>query len=218
MVDTPENDMPENESPKSTSVLRLKLGPKSEAPEEKAKPVMPELEPDETGPVEIPDDLTEQDYHRARRNAARLAAIQALYENALLKTAKPASELLEEALEAYRDAHREADTDRDFGIKPNKKLLAAILEGVEAQQDALDDAIRHALTGNWRFERLGAVLTAILRSGAFEVIRGNVPATHLLAEYVELTGEFFDDPELGMVNAVLEKLAKTHAPIPSANR
>jgi N utilization substance protein B len=52
-------------------------------------------------------------------------------------------------------------------------------------------------------------LRAVLRAGAFELSsRSDVPARVVVAEYVDVANAFLDKNETGMVNAVLDQLAR----------
>ena len=78
-----------------------------------------------------------------------------------------------------------------------------------SEQSPIDGAISRRLAKGWRLERIDATARAILRAGAFEVMRrGDVPAEVAIDEYVEIAKSFFDGPEPGFVNAALDGIAR----------
>jgi N utilization substance protein B len=150
--------------------------------------------------------------HRAprpanQRGAARLAAVQALYQMDLSGVTLP--EVIAE-FETYRlgkevdgDQYRDADA----------AYFRDIVTGVVRDQRALDPAIDRTLAQGWPLTRIDATLRAILRSGAFELAsRPDVPARVVISEYVDVAKAFFEDDEPAVVNAVLDHLARALRP------
>jgi N utilization substance protein B len=84
-----------------------------------------------------------------------------------------------------------------------------IVGGVLREQGRLDPQIDTALTRGWPLKRIEAVLRAVLRAGAYELAcRPDIPARVVMAEYVDVAAAFVDEDETGMVNAVLDQLAR----------
>ena len=139
----------------------------------------------------------------AERSAARLAAVQALYQMDVSGTA--VTDALAE-FEAYW-LGREVE-----GIKfqpSDTAFFRNILEGVVKDQRAIDVKIDAALAEGWPLARIEAVLRAILRAGGFELMfRKDVPARVVISDYVDVTHGFYDQDEPGLVNAVLDTLAR----------
>jgi len=135
----------------------------------------------------------------AMRRAARLAAVQALYQWDL--TAAPIGDIEREFLTFRLDtAEKGGAVDRVF--------FAQILRGAAAECRSIDPMIAGALTTGWSVERLDRVLRAILRAGVFELWRrSDVPSGAVINEYVEIAHAFFTGPEPGLINAVLDRLA-----------
>jgi N utilization substance protein B len=132
------------------------------------------------------------------RHAARLAAVQALYQMEL--AGGGAEETLEEFV-----AHRFGD----FDVLPDEDFFAAILRGVPQHQVEIDRAIAASLATGWTLARIDSILRAILRSGLFELVaRRDVPARSVIDEYVAVARAFFGGDEPGFVNGVLDRLAK----------
>jgi N utilization substance protein B len=134
---------------------------------------------------------------RSRRSAARLAAVQALYQ-VDLTAAEPAKVIAE-----FRQ-HR-----MEEGAKADRDFFAAIVEGVGARREEIDALLTPLLAEGWALPRLETVLRAILRAGVFEILaRGDVPGRVVIDEYVNVARAFFNDKEPGVVNGILDRLAR----------
>ena len=138
-----------------------------------------------------------------QRGAARLAAVQALYQMDIGGTG-----VLE--VVAEYEAHRLGqDVDGDTYLKADASWFRSIVAGVVRDQRKLDPLIGAALQDDWALSRLDATVRAILRAGAFELIeRRDVPVAVIVTEYVEIAKAFFEDEEPKLVNAVLDRIAK----------
>jgi N utilization substance protein B len=135
---------------------------------------------------------------RSRRAAARIAAVQALYQIDL--TAGEADKVIAE-FRQHRIDGEGAKADRDF--------FGAIVDGVSARHAEIDALLTPLLAEGWALPRLETVLRAILRAGAFELLaRGDVPARVVIDEYVGVAHAFFSDKEPGVVNGILDRLAR----------
>jgi len=142
-----------------------------------------------------------------KRGAARLSAVQALYQmdvggTGVLEVVRE-YELHRLGKEIDGDQYREADA----------AWFRAIVSGVVEQQKQLDPLIRSALLEDWPLSRIDSTLRAILRAGTYELVnRRDVPVAVIVTEYVDVAGAFFDEDEPKMVNAVLDRLAKKLRP------
>jgi N utilization substance protein B len=142
-----------------------------------------------------------------RRGAARLAAVQALYQIELAQAPIEAviGEFSQDGLRHDIESDGEADAF-------DAALFADIVRGAVKRQGELDAAISGALTPDWPIERLETVLRAILRAGAYELMaRPDVPVPVVISEYLEIGHAFFAGKEPGLINGVLDKLARTLA-------
>lgn len=132
------------------------------------------------------------------RHAARIAAVQALYQMEL------AGGGAEETLEEFAE-HRFGE----FAVAPDHDFFAAILRGVPQYQVEIDRSIAGSLASGWTLARIDSILRAILRCGLFELVaRRDVPARAVIDEYVAVARAFFGAEEPGFVNGVLDRLAK----------
>jgi N utilization substance protein B len=84
-----------------------------------------------------------------------------------------------------------------------------VIGGVVREQRVLDPMIDDVLARGWPLKRIEAILRAVLRAGAYELDhRRDVPGRVVVSEYVDVAHAFVDKTETGMVNAVLDQLAR----------
>jgi N utilization substance protein B len=143
----------------------------------------------------------------AERSAARLAAVQALYQMDV--SGKSVLDAMAE-FEAFWIG-REVE---GIEFKPSDNdFFRSIISGVVENQRAIDVNVDKALAAGWPLRRVEAVLRAILRAGGYELMfRKDVPARVAITEYVDVTHGFYGDDEPGLVNAVLDTLAREVRP------
>ncbi len=135
----------------------------------------------------------------SRRRAARLAAVQAIYQIDL--TGAEAASVLTE----FRHHRLGRDADRD--------LFEDLVQGTWARRREIDRALSEALVESWPLQRLDRTLRSIMRVGVYELSAHEaVPAPVVINEYVDLAHAFFGGKEPGMVNAVLDRLAQDLGP------
>jgi len=140
------------------------------------------------------------------RSAARLAAVQALYE---MELAGIDADAVEEEFVAFRFG-REPEISPG---RPDEPFFSDIIHGVPQRQEEIDAAITECLAADWRLSRVDSILRAILRAGAYELIaRQDVPARVVIDQYVELAHDFFAEEEAPFINAALDKLARGRRP------
>lgn len=142
----------------------------------------------------------------ARSSAARLLAVQALYQVSL--SGSPGDAVLEEFLR-YRLGEAALDDEGTPGARPRRALFTELFRGTLRRQGEIDDMIASALPAAWPFERLEIVLREILRCGVYELLeRAGTPARAVISEYVGMAQAFYAGAEPGMVNAILDRLAR----------
>jgi N utilization substance protein B len=137
-----------------------------------------------------------------QRGAARLAAVQALYQMDLAGTG------LNDIMAEFESHWLGGEVEGAQYRPAESAYFRDIVGGVVREQSKLDPQIDGALTRGWPLKRIEAVLRAVLRAGAYELAhRPDVPARVVMSEYADVAGAFVDDKETGMVNAVLDQLA-----------
>lgn len=143
----------------------------------------------------------------AERSAARLAAVQALYQMDV--SGKGVTDALAE-FEAFW-LGREVD---GVTFQPSDHtFFRDLLAGMVREQRAIDQKVDDMLAAKWPLKRIEAVLRAILRAGAYELMyRRDVPARVVISEYVDVTHSFYAEDEPGLVNGVLDALSRDVRP------
>jgi len=137
------------------------------------------------------------------RSAARLAAVQALYQ---LDMEKPAlARLLDEfhqhRLGAEIEDAQYADADTAF--------FDDLVKGVDARREEIDCLLAERLVEGWSLTRLDRTMLQILRAGTYELLaRADVPTGAVIGEYLDVAHAFFDAREAKFVNGVLDAVAK----------
>jgi transcription antitermination protein NusB len=137
------------------------------------------------------------------RSAARLAAVQALYQQQMERT--PMAQLLHEfhqhRLGATIEGATYVDAETDF--------FDDIVKGVDARRTEIDALIEGNLATDWSVIRLDKPLREILRAGTYELLaRADVPVGSIINEYLDVADAFYNKKEKGFVNGVLDKIAK----------
>ena len=141
----------------------------------------------------------------ARHSAARLAAIQALYQIDL--TGAGVAQVLDEFPRIKID-----EEDGNLAVA-RPRMFQELVRGVVNRGAELDGLLAPLIAEGWSLERLEIILSCILRAGAFELVaRSNVPARVVITEYVDLAHAFFAGGERAMVNGVLDRLARDVRP------
>ena len=142
------------------------------------------------------------------RSAARLAAVQALYQQDMEGT--PVPRLLKE----FHD-HRLGATIGDITYHAAETdFFDDLVTGANGRSDEIDALVGAKLAQGWTLERLDRPMRAILRAGAYELIaRTDVPTASVISEYVDVAHAFYDKRESGFVNGILDAIAKEVRPV-----
>jgi N utilization substance protein B len=141
-----------------------------------------------------------------RRSAARLAAVQALYQLELTGGTP-------EGVIAEFTRERLEDIDGERIARADEQFFADLVRGASLGRQALDDMIAGVLADSWSVDRLETILHLILRAAACELSsRLDIPARVTVSEYVDLADAFFGSKETGLVNGVLDRLARALRP------
>ncbi|MGH7022311.1 MAG: transcription antitermination factor NusB [Caulobacteraceae bacterium] len=144
---------------------------------------------------------------RPGRSVARLAAVQALYQMDV------SGQGAEAVVREFHEHRFDRDMDGAVLAPADEDWFAGIVRGVAAEQGAVDRGVRQRLASGWKLDRIDATARAILRAGAFELMRhAEVPTEVVIDEYVEIAKSFFEGPEPGFVNAALDRIAADARP------
>ncbi|MFD2236031.1 transcription antitermination factor NusB [Aureimonas populi] len=138
-----------------------------------------------------------------KRGAARLAAVQALYQMDVGGTS------LVETVAEYENFRLGQEVDGETYREADAAWFRDIVSGVVRGQTFVDPLIHSSLTADWPLSRLDTTLRAILRAGTYELTsRKDVPVAVIVAEYVDIAKAFYAEDEPRLVNAVLDRVAR----------
>ena len=144
-----------------------------------------------------------EDRKANRRGAARLAAVQALYQMDIAGTG------INDILAEFESHWIGREVEGSQYLPAEAAFFRSVVRGVLDDQRKLDPLIDKVLSKGWPLKRVEALLRAVLRAGAFELSgRTDVPARVVVSEYVDVANAFVDAQETGMINAVLDELAR----------
>lgn len=161
-------------------------------------------EDDHKGKEALAKAVTAASRNASSRSAARLAAIQALYQMEM--TAIDFNRVITE-FETHRFGE---EVEGCQFCDAEAAFFRDLVQGVVREQRRVDPLIDQLLAEGWRLNRVDSILRAILRAGAYEILsRTDVPARVVISEYVDLAHAFFDGEEPKVVNGILDKLAKS---------
>ena len=139
----------------------------------------------------------------SRRQASRLAAVQALYQ--WQEGQHGPSEIIEQFLSVRTGDAGEGGMRRDA----DRPLFKDVVEGTVAHKEELEKILTGALAQDWTWVRVDRLVRAILLAGAYELIhRKDVPVKVAISEYVEIAHAFYDQGEQLFVNSVLDRVAR----------
>jgi transcription antitermination protein NusB len=137
------------------------------------------------------------------RAAARLAAVQALYQHEMEATR------LATLLDEFHRHRLGAEIDDDVYAEAEVAFFDDVVKGVLARRDEIDGLLSEKLAEGWKLERLDKTMLQILRAGTYELLaRADVPTASAISEYLDVAHAFFDAREAKFVNGVLDAVAK----------
>ena len=144
-----------------------------------------------------------KDTQANRRGAARLAAVQALYQMDIGGAG------INDIFAEFESHWLGGEVEGDKYLPAEAAFFRDVVSGVVRDQAKLDPMIDDALSKGWPLKRIDAILRAVLRAGSYELEhRKDVPGRVVVSEYVDVANAFVDGDETGMVNAVLDQIAR----------
>ena len=137
------------------------------------------------------------------RSAARLAAVQALYQLEMEGSA------IAPLLHQFHEHRLGATIEGATYAAAEQSFFDDVVKGVDARRGEIDALIGEKLAKGWNLDRLDRPMRAILRAGTYELIaRPDVPVASVITEYVDVAHAFYDKKESGFVNGLLDAVAK----------
>jgi N utilization substance protein B len=142
-----------------------------------------------------------------KRGAARLAAVQALYQMDIGGAG------INDIFAEFESHWLGNEVEGDQYLPAEEAFFRDVVAGVLRDQNKLDPLIDDALSKGWPLARIEAILRAVMRAGAYELEhRKDIPARVIVSEYVDVAHAFVEGDETGMVNAVLDQIARHFRP------
>ena len=124
------------------------------------------------------------------REKARVKIMTILYQISLYKKAK-------------------LDIDVDYIINENECMddlfVLDVVRGVVLHDEEIE-AVANKYLKNWTLNRLGLTDQAIIKMGIYESMYTDTPSKVCIDEAIELAKCFSDEPVVGMINGVLDKV------------
>ena len=137
------------------------------------------------------------------RSAARLAAVQALYQRDMEGTA------MAQLLDEFHRHRLGAEIEGDQYVQAEVAFFDDVVQGVAARREEIDGLLSSKLAEGWKLERLDKTMLQVLRAGTFELLaRADVPTAAAINEYVDVAHAFFAARDAKFVNGVLDAVAK----------
>ena len=138
-----------------------------------------------------------------QRGAARLAAVQALYQMDVGR------QTLEDTLAQFSAHHLGREIEGEQYLPADADFFRQIVTGVIRNQLDIDPTVDNALQKGWPVARIDATLRAILRAATFELLRRkDIPSGVVITEYVDIAKAFYEEDAAGLVNGVLDAIAR----------
>lgn len=142
-----------------------------------------------------------------KRGAARLAAVQALYQMDVGGAG------INDIFAEFESHWLGNEVEGEQYLPAEEAFFRDVVAGVLRDQNKLDPLIDDALSKGWPLARIEAILRAVMRAGAYELEhRKDIPARVIVSEYVDVADAFVERDEIGMVNAVLDQIARHFRP------
>ncbi|MFQ6553198.1 transcription antitermination factor NusB [Aestuariibius insulae] len=144
---------------------------------------------------------------RQMRSAARLFAVQALYQMEM-------SDRTVEAVVREFEDHRFGEVFDDYEMaEGDPDTFKALMDGAVTDQARIDQMTDRALVAKWPIARIDPTLRALFRAAGAELVGRDTPPKVVITEFVDVARAFFPDgKEAKFVNAVLDHMAREAKP------
>jgi N utilization substance protein B len=137
------------------------------------------------------------------RSAARLGAVQALYQHEMQ------GEAVAKLLHEFHSHRLGQEIEGADYAEADGPFFDDLVTGVAARQDELDVLISAALATGWTLDRLDRPMRALLRAATYELVaRADVPAATVIDEYIDISHAFHAEKEAKFVNGLLDTVAR----------
>lgn len=151
----------------------------------------------------------DRDSRRARSAAARLYAVQALFQ---MEAGGQSADRVQREFLNWRIGREGEDADI-VSAEADDRLFARIVDDAVAWQGRIDQMTDRALVAKWPIDRIDPVLRALFRAAGAELVSPKTPPKVVITEYVRIAQAFFaEGREAKFVNAVLDHMAHEARP------
>lgn len=145
---------------------------------------------------------------KARRSAARLAAVQTVYQMS------SSGHKSDQAGRDFLDHYAGMELDGEIMLEPDKELFSKIIRGVEDKHSDLRTILRQALEKSDQpsdidlKKEVELLLDAILLCGIYELLsHHDIDPPIIISDYINVTHSFYGKNEAGLVNAILDRIS-----------
>lgn len=137
------------------------------------------------------------------RSAARLGAVQALYQREMGGDAVP------KLLTEFHNHRLGQEIEGADYADADSALFDDVVTGTVARADEIDALITAALASGWSMDRLDRPMRALLRAATYELLaRADIAAATVIDEYIDISHAFHEDKEAKFVNGLLDTVAR----------
>lgn len=143
----------------------------------------------------------------ARMSAARLAAVQAVYQM------KANDQSAEEVINEYKRHRLGQPVEGHSMVVPDGVLFTGIVKGIMARERDLHSIIDACMTSQGQskyshsLESIEPLLGSILLCGAYELLaHHDVDPPIIISDYLDVTHAFYEGGEAKLVNGVLDRV------------
>lgn len=151
--------------------------------------------------------MSKQDEKRRRKSAARLYAVQALFQMEASGTG------IDRIIEEFETHRFGADVDGDVFEEGDPKHFRAVVENALTHQAKIDQMTDKALVAAWPIDRIDPTIRAVFRAAGAELVALETPPKVTINEYVDIARAFFPEGrEPKFSNAVLDHMARAAQP------
>lgn len=139
--------------------------------------------------------------------------VQALYQMELSGQAS------ESAIDEFIEHRIGQEIEGEQYVQADHKYFANLIRGVIERQDEIDQALARATGKSWSYDRIDAIMRAIMRASSCEFLsNGSVPVRVIIDEYLTVAGAFYSDrsDEMIFLSGVLYRMAREFRPSDAA--
>lgn len=146
-----------------------------------------------------------------RKTAARVAAVQCIYQYAMGDEKRTPEKLVDALKDRLHGNKSEQKLIVGCAYEPNYTLLLALVQGVLERSDDIDKRLEASLKAEWKRDRMGPVLIALMQCAIFELFFYKETAHKIVVgEYTGIASRFLDDKEVQFLHGALITLSEKH--------